>query len=104
MIYLAKISTVHAASNNSLSDAAVKLSDMRDENITGIVTEELLLQWITGIVIGLFALALFFFIYTLISRNFKNKKKVKVDDLNQKYIVLALLRLELKIHNSNLNT
>ncbi len=85
MIYLANISTGQTSGNNSLAKVAVKLSDMRDENITGIVTEELLLQWITGIVIGLFALALFFFTYTLISRNVKNKKKVKVDDLDQKY-------------------
>lgn len=71
--------------NSSLAETAVKLSDMRDENITNLVTEELLLQWIAGIVIFLFAAALFFFFFSLISRAMKNKKQAKVDVLNEKY-------------------
>lgn len=85
MICLANISINAVVGNSSLAGAAHKLSDMRDKNITGIVTEEVLLQWIAGIVLGLFALALFFFVYTLLSRHTKNRKNTKVVDLDQKY-------------------
>lgn len=72
---------------NTLAKGAEKLSSMRDKNVTNLVSEELLLQWVTGIVIGLFAMALFFFFSTLISRALNNKKQVVIDELNNKYLM-----------------
>ncbi len=67
-------------------ETAERLSDMRDKNITHMVEEETLLLWITGIVIGLFAMALLFFLATLVSRKIKNIKMARVEVLDQKYL------------------
>lgn len=70
---------------SGLERTAHRMGDMRDENITNLVQEETLVMWITGIVTLLFTLAFLFFFFTIYSRNRKNKREARAEELQKKY-------------------